>query len=72
MEDTNRKRCTHRWVLGEPTINTVSGVCRKCGRRRTYPSVLEMYQAAPDYVELENKHIVQSFELVASGEGTQG
>ena len=62
MEDTTSRRCTHRWVLGEPTMSTVSGVCRYCGAHRTYPSVLELHQATPDYAELDRKTVVRSLE----------
>ena len=65
MEDTTSRRCTHRWVLGEPTMSTVSGVCRYCGAHRTYPSVLELHQATPDYAELDRKTVVRSLETTA-------
>lgn len=68
MEDKNRRRCTHRWVLSEPSLNSVSGTCRNCGAHRTYPSVLELYQSTPDYQELDRKNVVQSMELAAAGE----
>ena len=68
MEDTTSRRCTHRWVLGEPTMSTVSGVCRYCGAHRTYPSVLELRQATPDYAELDRKAIVRSLEATATVE----
>ncbi|MCH7698153.1 MAG: hypothetical protein IH865_04350 [Chloroflexi bacterium] len=68
MEDTTSRRCTHRWVLGEPTMSTVSGVCRHCGARRTYPSVLGLHQSTPDYAELDRKAVVRSLEAIALGE----
>ena len=65
MENTTNRHCTHRWVLGEPTMSTVSGVCRYCGAHRTYPSLLELHQSAPDYAELDRKTIVRSLEATA-------
>lgn len=65
MEDATSRRCTHRWVLGEPTMSTVSGVCRYCGAHRTYPSVLDLRQATPDYAELDRKTVVRSLEGTA-------
>ncbi len=65
MEDTTSRRCTHRWVLGEPTMSTVSGVCRNCGAHRTYPSVLELHQPTPDYAELDRKTVVRPLETTA-------
>ncbi len=68
MEDTNSRHCTHRWILGEPTMSSVSGVCRNCGAHRTYPSVLDLRQATPDYAELDRKNVVRSLEVAALSE----
>ena len=68
MEDTTSRRCTHRWILGEPTLNSVSGVCRNCGAHRTYPSVLELRQTTPDYAELDRKTVVRSLEVTTLSE----
>ena len=68
MEDTTSRRCTHRWVLGEPTMSTVPGVCRKCGAQRNYPSVLDLRQTTPDYAELDRKTVVRSLEVIAMSE----
>ena len=68
MGDTHNTNCTHRWVLGEPGLNTVSGVCKHCGLRRTYPSTLQMYEATPDYAELDRSRTVRSIEIAALGE----
>ncbi len=68
MEDTTTRHCTHRWILGEPTMSSVSGVCRKCGAQRTYPSVLDLRQSTPDYAELDRKTVVRSLEVTAMSE----
>ncbi len=68
MDDTHTTSCIHRWILGEPTMNTVSGVCRKCGAHRRYPSTLQLYEATPDYAELDRSKVVRSLELASSGE----
>ena len=47
-------QCIHRWVLSEPSLQTVRGVCRRCGAHRTYPAGLEYYpQAFTEYEELD-------------------
>ena len=53
MEMHQPTSCIHRWVLSEPRMRTVAGVCRRCGARRTYPSGLEVPEAVPDYGEME-------------------
>ena len=45
--------CVHRWILSEPRMSSIKGVCRHCGARRTYPSGLEFPEAVPDYEELD-------------------
>ncbi len=68
MDDTHTTSCIHRWILGEPTMNTVSGVCRKCGAQRRYPSTLQLYEATPDYAELDRNKVVRSLEIASMGE----
>ena len=53
MAQLGARPCTHRWVLGEPTLDSVQGICRRCGARRSYPAGLEYYEAAVDYAELD-------------------
>ena len=53
MEQLRTPSCTHRWVLGEPTLESVQGICRRCGARRSYPAGLEYYEAVVDYEELD-------------------
>ncbi len=57
--------CIHRWVLGEPCNESVEGVCRWCGARRTFPSWLEVPEAVPDYEELAASRPVLSGATVA-------
>jgi hypothetical protein len=33
--------CLHHWVLGSPTNGEIKASCRKCGRERVYPAVLD-------------------------------
>ena len=68
MEDTHYANCTHRWVLGEPNLSTVSGVCKNCGLHRTYPSALEVRESTPDYAELDRSRTIRSIEIAALGE----
>ena len=68
MGDTHYTNCTHRWVLGEPSISTVSGVCKNCGLHRTYPSTLGMHESTPDYAELDRSRTIRSIEIAALGE----
>ena len=60
--------CIHRWVLGEPRMRTVPGVCRRCGARRTYPSGLEIPEAVPNYEELDRSRPVRSTEIASREE----
>lgn len=41
--------CIHRWILSEPRLGSVQGVCRRCDARRTYPSGLDVPESIPDY-----------------------
>lgn len=33
--------CRHHWLLGQPEDGVIAAVCRNCGRRRSYPAVLD-------------------------------
>ncbi len=68
MGETHYTNCTHRWVLGEPSLSTVSGVCKHCGLHRTYPSTLEVRESTPDYAELDRTRTIRSIEIAALGE----
>ena len=68
MDDTHTTSCTHRWILGTPTMSTVSGVCRKCGAQRSYPSTLELYEATPDYAAVDRNQVVRSFQVASMAE----
>lgn len=35
-------QCVHRWILGQPELGAVHGVCRRCGARRAYPAGLQL------------------------------
>ena len=50
--------CIHRWVLREPRMGTIRGVCRRCGARKTFPSGLEVPEAIPEYAELDRSRPV--------------
>lgn len=68
MEDLATKQCTHRWVLGQPGLGGINGICRRCGASRLYPSTLDLYEHTPDYDEHDRKQIVRSLEATAIGE----
>ncbi len=68
MDDTHTTSCTHRWILGTPTLSSVSGVCRKCGAQRSYPSSLELFEATPDYAATDRRAVVRSFEIASIGQ----
>ena len=57
-------RCVHRWVLQQPSLRNVQATCRRCGARRTYPSVLELeyYQAVPNDEEFDASVIAPALE----------
>jgi hypothetical protein len=39
--ETNRK-CVHHWIIASPNgKETISGMCKLCGRNRQFPAVLE-------------------------------
>lgn len=48
MHGRNPADCTHHWVLGEPQPRSIQGVCRRCGARKQYPSVLELPERFSD------------------------
>lgn len=52
MGQAKAEPCVHRWVLGEPQMSGVTGVCRRCGARRRYPARLEFAEAVPQDEEL--------------------
>ena len=60
--------CVHRWVLSEPDMTKVRGVCRRCGARRTYPSGLELPEAMPDYDQLAASRPVLAAESASPEE----
>jgi len=68
MARHERTPCIHRWVLSEPNMATVRGVCRRCGARRTYPSGLELPQATIEYEELAASRLVLTAEAVSPEE----
>lgn len=43
--------CKHHWLLSEPHLAIVRGVCRRCGAERTYPSAIDVPEAIPQYQE---------------------
>ncbi len=54
------KACVHRWILGEPTMQSVPGVCRRCGAQRSYPSGIEIPEAVPDHTGLNQLSTVRT------------
>jgi hypothetical protein len=60
--------CTHHWILSEPDMGSVEGVCRRCGAQRTYPSSLEVPEANPDHAELDAGLPVPAAEASATEE----
>lgn len=65
------KACVHRWILGEPTMQSVPGVCRRCGAQRSYPSGIEIPEAVPEYTELNQLGSVRPSELMPLREYAQ-
>ncbi len=47
MEERHSTPCTHHWMLSEPDMGSVEGVCRRCGAQRTYPSSIEFSDTVP-------------------------
>ena len=43
--------CRHHWLLSEPHMATVRGVCQRCGSERSYPSAIDVPEAIPEYQE---------------------
>ena len=60
--------CTHRWMLGEPNMQTVHGVCRRCGAQRSYPSGLEITEAVTEFEELDRSRPIRPMTVVSLGE----
>ena len=38
VEETRDTSCVHRWILSEPSRGSVTGICRRCDARRSYPA----------------------------------
>ncbi|MGB2693891.1 MAG: hypothetical protein WBD55_01745 [Dehalococcoidia bacterium] len=47
-----KERCTHRWILSEPNVRGVRGLCRHCGASRLYPANLDLPVVSQEYKEL--------------------
>ena len=60
--------CIHRWMLGEPNMQTVHGVCRRCGAQRSYPSGLEFTEAVTEFEELDRSRPIRPMAVVSLGE----
>lgn len=67
---TNRTACVHHWILSEPQLRTVKGVCRRCGARRSYPSGLEFPDAFVHHEELDRSHPLPIMEPASLGVGS--
>ena len=65
MAEVQALTCVHHWVLSEPRLGTVLGVCRRCGAHRNYPSALEYFEAVPEYEELDRSRPVLFAEPVS-------
>jgi hypothetical protein len=48
MVEERTLACVHRWVLAQPAQGSVSGECRRCGARRTYPAGIDLPPPADD------------------------
>ena len=68
MERSHKALCIHHWLLGEPRMQTVRGICRRCGARKTYPSGLELPESVPQYQELDPKLPLAELEALPEGE----
>ena len=53
-----RPPCIHRWVLSEPQLRTVRGVCRRCGASRAFPTALELPGSFGNYAELDRSRLL--------------
>ena len=42
MEETRDTSCVHRWILSEPSKGSVTGICRRCDARRSYPAGIDL------------------------------
>ena len=56
--------CKHHWLLGQPRDGAISAVCRKCGREREYPAVLDDLDPGLD---AEPKRPAQGVATAAGG-----
>jgi hypothetical protein len=65
MDRQRTSSCTHRWVLGEPTLTSVPGVCRRCGARRAYPAGLGFHEALVDHEELDHRRLRVAIDAAA-------
>lgn len=47
--------CRHHWVLSGPRRGVISGVCKLCRAKRSYPARLEDTDRYYDYQELKSE-----------------
>ena len=50
--------CTHRWILDEPKMRTVQGICRRCGARKRFPNGVDFAGAFGEFHELDRSRPV--------------
>jgi len=53
----SRRRCCHHWILETPNGATSAGVCRSCGRSRSFHNAFE------DIRDLQRRARLQSLML---------
>ena len=42
MVQTHELTCVHRWILSQPSRGSISGNCRRCGAKKSYPAGIEL------------------------------
>ena len=65
MEETSSITCVHRWILAEPSMGSISGTCRRCGAKRSYPAGIEP-PPPPAEDEEEEEVVVEEMPALAA------
>ena len=47
--------CAHHWLLSQPAGGVVTGVCKKCSARRSYPASIDEVERAFTLTVIENQ-----------------
>ncbi len=65
VAETSTSTCIHRWILSEPSKGSISGTCRRCGAKRSYPAGIQL-PPPPAEPEEEEEVVVEEMPALAA------